>query len=447
MAGTDVSFYNAPKPDPYAGVNNAISMANGIAQNKILGVDAQRVQQQLGADQAVGQAYQSAFDPNTGQVNPSRLGNLIAGNPSAALAAPSAYANTAALQGANTANTASKLNLASGQMNSIYSAFGPLLTAGKPPARSDLVNAAANQLSNGSITPQAFNAFIHEVPLDDKGAAAYAQNKFGQTLSPGQQASPETIGINAQGQSITGTAGQAFRAATGGMAGSNAGFTGALPAGQQDVLAANEKSLFSDQQASSGIMQNVRPLQASLPLIQELNHSAFGPGSTEFNKVKAGLETAGIIPPGTADTAVRQEANKYLQAYAGNASTAGRSDQALSQALKSNPSLDLTQGANLDLIRSQIARDRQDASLPLAYNAENPTRQNASSYSGYKSNFYQKTDPRAFSFDLMTPDERSSLQKSLGAKDSPAYKKFVYSYQLARQAGMYTPQQGATSGQ
>jgi hypothetical protein len=200
---------------------------------------------------------------------------------------------------------------------------------------------------------------------------------------------------------------------------------------------ADQTEYNADQTRSAQTLAGARTLQSALPLITKLGDTQFGPTSPEFTKAKATLAALGVIDPNTSDAAVRQEVGKYLLRYASGAQAAGRSDQALSASMGSNPNPDtMMKPAVLGVLKNQIGMDRMDAALPLAAGG-------APGYKAFKSGYYQNLDPRAFSFDLMSKDEQAALQKSLGSKDSPAYKKFVQSYNVAKQTGMLTPPQAA----
>jgi hypothetical protein len=164
-----------------------------------------------------------------------------------------------------------------------------------------------------------------------------------------------------------------------------------------------------------------------LPLVSQLSHFNFGPGSDDINKVKGMLTTLGITGVNPSDElAVRQEVNKKLLQYARGARDSGRSDSALSTAIESNPNLDLTQPANMALIRNQIGMDKQDASIPLAAGGW-------PGYQSFKNNWYQNTDPRGFA--PMSNTDLSTLDKSL-PKGSPERKKLINSIKTGVQLGV-----------
>ena len=212
-----------------------------------------------------------------------------------------------------------------------------------------------------------------------------------------------------------------------------------LAPGESELISEPKKAYLVDQERATTTQGNLRKLENVYPLVQQLSNANFGPGSAEFAKIKGALITAGIIDPNTSDLQVRQEVGKYLLNYAQGAANAGRSDHALSAAIGSNPNLDLTQPANLNLVRNQIGMDRADSAIPTLFDQLHPNDANKRDYNKFRTSFYRDYDQRAFTYDMLSPDERRKLIDSLGAKNSPAYRKFAKTYGELKSAGIITP--------
>lgn len=440
----DTSFYSMqPQPIIPGGAPGAVNLANDLVRNKILGTENSMLQNQFQGNMQIGNIYQKSLNPD-GTVNTATLNRGIStGGPSVGYVAPEAYGRSAGLQSTNLANQGAAVGQSQGRMNDFYTSLGPLEEAGTPPTRSQVIGTAIDLVHQGRLLPQDLPAIVSEVPMDNGAIPDYVQRKFGSTLSAPQQAAPTTIGINpASGQPIQGTEGQYLRRATPQSAQPSApGIATALPVGQTESMSENVKAFNTDQQRSAATLGNVRRLATALPLVSQLSASDFGPGSAGLADMKGILTTAGIIPPNSTSLPTRQEVNKYLHQYAEGAINAGRSDAALSAALAANPNLDLTQPANLALVKNQMAMDREDAAIPLAFAQAHPQAQDQAQYLKYKSQFYQNNDQRAFNYDSMSPEDRRQVIDSLGPKNSPAYQKFLKSYQLAKDAGILQPQQ------
>lgn len=407
---------------------------------------------QFQARQAVGSAFQNALNPD-GTINQQTLVQGLQ-DPAAAYAAPEAIGTMLEQRGRQIANDTAQFQLNTGQDVGVRDALGamaqdPNLTPTK--AIGTIVGLARNR----NIPPNIWASVLATMPQN--GSAADLQKWAAGIGNIAVGAGPSAARVGAvdpvTGQPITITQGRA-------------NITGALPTalppGQGEALAANQTAFVHDQTQSASLLSNLRPLEQALPLVEKLNHGSFGPGTEGVSRAVAAFQAIGLVPPGSQianENDLRQEIGQYFKNYAGRDRGAGRSDAGLAQAVATHPNAgDLTQGANLALIKNQIGMDRQDAALPLAVNIEQPGAVKAGKYLDYKTNYYQRTDPRAFSFNTMTPEEKGQFLSGLGVtfdsngqpqppkNPSAAYKKFARSYQLAKQAGIISPAQ-APQGQ
>lgn len=391
--------------------------------------------QELQSRQAVGNAFQNALTPEGG-IDPSALSKGLKA-PEAAWGAPQAAMTLQEARQRQTELARSQFELGASQDAAVRNRLGQYI--GRTMSNDDVHTLQAELARMGvpAATVSAWGkSLLAQSPAERK--QHITDVAIGQA-GPGAALTPVQGGPGAGGEPTNILA--AERARIGG------GLPTGMTPGAAEALAANQAEYAADQSRTAQIMASVRPLENALPLVQQLSNANFGPGSKGFADVKAALATAGIIDPNASDVTVRQEVGKYLRAYAGGARAAGRSDEALHTAMASNPNLDLTQPANLSLLKNQIAMDRMDAALPLAHGGENPA-----VYKSFKSNYYQNLDPKAFQFDLMTPAERAQVIKKLGdpkpdkngTPTNPAYLKFARSYDLAVKTGMITP--GAQGG-
>lgn len=438
----DVSFYNQQPQNALSGLGGTIGIANGIVQNRIANTESQMLQSELGSRQAIGNAFSAAVDPATGSVDPSKVNTGIASNPAAAYGAPGALQSSATLQGAGLSNQAQNVNQSGARFGDLYTSLTPLLSTNKPVQYSDVINTAGDLLRQGRLLPQDFTAFVNEVPRDPKQLTSYVQKKSQSVLPVASQENPAVTGVNSAGQPVTGTAGQLINRATTPTSSSEPpGVTTTLPPGEADKIAANRAGFVNDLQTSSGKIANIRNLTTAIPMLEAIGPGGAGPTSPQWAQARSFLQTNGIIGQNDNDpNVIRDKAQKYLEKYVSTNPIAGRSDQAQGLAAMASPNLDTAMSATVGLAKSAVGFDRMDAALPLIYAKQNPKDQ--SDYLTGKTTLQNSLDPRAFSLDLLNPTERATLQKSLGSKDSPAYKKFVNSYNLAKEAGMLQPSQG-----
>lgn len=421
-------------PQPPQQQNNSL-LANPLsALSAIQGVQNLGIQrQQFQATQAAGQAFQNALNPD-GTINPSKLATGLR-NPTAALAAPQAISQGLQQQGNVLDNQSRQIGVAQNNLalrNSQNTTFWQALQAASQGDVSD-AGLAETKARIARMFPQT------QVPSDElnrvfsQAAATPDQNQRRQILA--------RIGANAltvpqavTPLSTTDPSGNPAVIPTGALAanpgGVSTGFGNIATQSRQDYVAA--------QNNAAGLRAGIRPLQQALPLIEQLSNTDFGPGSAQYAKLKGLLTTAGLVPPGATSLDLRQAASKYLSQSVQASMGAGRSDEGLRAALGANPNLDLTQKANIGLVKNQIAMSRMDAAMSQAYDAEHPEDTSKVGFNTYKSNYYQNQDPRAFRFDLMTPQERRDTLDSLGQKGSQPYNNFIRSLTIARHAGDVT---------
>jgi hypothetical protein len=408
---------------------------------------------ELRSKQAIGNAFQGAIGAD-GNFDPNAAATAIKNNPDAAWGSPGAVSTLLTQHGQQISNATGQFGLLASQNQSVMGLIAGL--AQDPNPTMDKVNNLAPILARMGIPAPMINgwraglsqnpATLHQqlgtianTAMGPGAAAARIQGPVGPDGQPtsitagqgniisgyggptGQTSTGAPVPTNRAGQAIDPNTGRPTQAAQIG-----------ITTGQSPIQTANQAEYLADQTKASNTLANVRPLEQALPLIQQLSNQNFGPGSAELAKIKGGLATLGLVDPNTSDATLRQEVNKKLLGYASGARDAGRSDNALSAALGSNPNLDLTQPANLALVKNQIGMDKMDAALPLAAGGHE-------GYKDFKTKYYQSGDSRAFGINMMTPQEIAQLQSSL---KGAARDKFNRSLQMAIQSGMVSPPGG-----
>jgi hypothetical protein len=425
-------------PDPSALYPQPSQQQPGLfQQNPLALIPAISQIQDLAARRAVGQATQGAIGPG-GVLDPSAAITAIGNNPAAALRAPEAVGTLLQQRQQQIQNQTSQFALAAGQNSALANWVAGL--ASNPNISPDEVRSQGVAMAARTGIPASMVTSLMQ-GMPQKGGKPMQQfwaNITNATQGAGATAAQVPAGVGPQGEQYTAPAGAVT---------SQGGTQQSLPAGQAPLIAASREELGKDQSSSAALLQGTRPLLKALPLVEQLSNRSFGPQSAGWAKLKASLQEAGVIQPNTTDTEVYQEANKYLKQVALSAPGATRSNEGLETAIKARPDLDLTQGANLSLLKNQIGFDRMDAALPIAFKGQNPSSAADANYKTFKTNYYQANDPRAFQFDIMTPAEQAKTVKDLGPKGSPAYTKFMNSLRNAHMSGVLTPPGGAGAGQ
>jgi hypothetical protein len=420
MPDVDTSFYKPLVAPQQQQINpmQALDMIGALTRNHIM-------QQELQSRQAVGDIYKQSVDEN-GNLDTDKLSRLA---PTTGWYAPEATR-------AATDNASALTDLFAKYQQPLNGIFGDLSTKASitPQDIAERMTLAAGRHIPGKVVQQ----YLSSLPSLDNQKAVKDWTATRANLASGPQMSTTLEGGNVNPQTgvrpLVPAGSNVRQAVTGG------GIIPELPNGVAGSYIEGQKSLVADQKASAGTLANLRNLDIALPFVQRLSDPNFGPGSPEYAKLRASAATAGIIDPKASDVTIRQELGKYLMKYATLAQNSGRSDQALAAAVGSNPNLDLTQPANLGLIKNQIALDKMDAAMPKLFKVEHPAQEDAAQYNQYKSDYYNKFDRRAFSYDKLTPGERRGLVQSLGPKNSPAYQKFNNTYTIAKKAGIIVPE-------
>lgn len=419
-----------PQPTPSSGGSLAtmnplqvVAMANYAQQLQNSRQSFQNNQQLMDARQATGSAYQGSLNDD-GTIDLTKLSSALRDNPAAAYGMSETVSRMLDQRGAQQQQNFQRQKF----LADSFSIIDP-----KKPTQEQVHNwTAMTARNNPDIPSSVINGMAQTALADPKGLAhgvgVMRNMALGAAGTSERTEGPPDPTTGAPTSISKGEANLAQGAIPTG-----------LPPGDAGVLAANKKNYTEDQERSTATQANLRKLETVYPLVQQLSNSNFGPGSSEFAKLKGAFITAGVIDPTTSDATVRQMAGKYLLNYAQGAQSAGRSDHALSTAIGSNPNLDLTQPANLHLIRNQIGMDKADAAMPILFKQQHPNANDKASYNDFKQNYYRNFDQRAFIYDKMDPDERRNLIDSLGPKNSPAYQKFAKTYDALKKSSFVTP--------
>ena len=426
-------------PQPSAGQQNLLNNPLGLA-------GAMQQIQGFRARQAVGQEFQNSINPD-GSFDQAGFAARVKSNPTATLAAPEAYGTLLEQRGKIIDNSKSSLALAGTQNSMVQDVLAsiwqdPNMTPDK--AASQLIGMATRlgpqNMPSAVVSSAISDMYSSKNPRDwangllniQRGAATAGQVLQGQGPIDPLTGAPTTT--TPAGATAAMTAGR------GGIAGAGGGYgyPSALPPAAPEVIKANSAELMSDQQAAATRMNAVRNLVPAIQLANEIGPKEFNKGSDEYAKLRSLMQFAGVPEDPKLDA--RQELNKYMSKYAALVPGAGRSDQAQSLSIESNPNIQLTQGATLNLLKREMAFARMDAALPISFAKSHPDyATNPMSSVGYlnaKANYAPSHDPDAFMHDLMTPEDRDAKKAQLGGKGTPAYQKYKNSYNFGLRSGL-----------
>lgn len=157
------------------------------------------------------------------------------------------------------------------------------------------------------------------------------------------------------------------------------------------------------------------PLQMAIPLVEKLGKTGSGPGQETIQHIKAFAQTMGLPVPNEKSITNYAEAKKYLSQNAAMAAPPGTNVPSVVAAFESNPNLQQPNQATAELAKTLYGLARMRRASYLAFeDAQKKENLPANSYSKWVSkNWSNQYDVRGFMADLMTPEQRAELTKSV----------------------------------
>lgn len=432
----DVSIYqNRTPPDPVAGLGGTVGLANALTNNQILNAQNQRLQ---GEVQGQGQFGQAIMDANGNPTTATNLFTARGGNP---LYAGTAYQSAANLQGAQAGNT--NLIAAGSDVQSAaeIAKLNAIANDGQPNPYERMLAQGHSDLWSGTIGAPAFHSIFDTMPPGDKPSTQYMKTRTAGTIAAPAQAAPTVAGFNPE----TNTPIEKPYAVKVVAAGQPGGAEFEPAPGVVATSAADKVILQKAQIGAAGIMANNRNLEAVLPIIESLKNSDFGTGSQEYATLKSIATTMGLVGAGDTNLTSRQIGTKLMNAFVqGNPHA---TDAGLSLDRASKPNMDLTQAADIHIIKQLLGWGNMDAAMTKMYQQEAKPGQ---SFTDFQSDYYNKYDPDAFQMKGADPGERGHILASKGYTSgkngqpippkpgTPAfqdYQKFIHTLAVAQKAG------------
>lgn len=197
---------------------------------------------------------------------------------------------------------------------------------------------------------------------------------------------------------------------------------------QTRQAAASSDKYSADQQREANFQSDMLPLQKAYNGLKALGTTGTGPGTEQINDVKSFLVSQGLIGPND-DVKSFDEVRKYTSQIARSAGDVG-SDNRLAAAFSANPSVNISNAAAQDVLKSMISLRKLQNAQVSAFTASG---QSPSQYQKWASQWSKTQDPVAYGFDMMEPAERAKYIQSLSAPDKA---KFVASLKTAVGLGL-----------
>jgi hypothetical protein len=192
--------------------------------------------------------------------------------------------------------------------------------------------------------------------------------------------------------------------------------------------------LAQDRLDAAHYQREIFPLEQAIPALEKLGTKGTGPGTEIINNIKSFIlsNVPGVKESDLASVKTYDEAKKYLTDFVNQTGNSGTNDK-LAAAFSGNPSTHISNAAAVDVAKSALALRRMKQAQIIEFGK---TGQPESSYAQWATNWGNTQDARAYGFDLMTPDSKEKLLKSLTDKQKAV---FVRSLRIAHDASLTNP--------
>jgi hypothetical protein len=351
--------------------------------------------QEFQSRQAIGDAYKASNDPVTGQLNQQKLRSLL---PNVGYHAPEAV-------GQGITNESAQTGLDTLHQQILRSNFGQLAT--QPNITPLQISQAKTASAGQGVSAGEIGEYLKSMPTDPKGLKDWAVTQSNLARGPEAIAAGVTVPTGPKAIPTQISEGAAARGrATGGL---QTGMAPGYNEAQVQTGTGSGAALNEARQRGLNYRQEVFPLEAAIPALEKLGKTGTGPGTEQFNQIKSFLQSAGI--PGLDVDKIKNfdEAKKYLTDFVNQNGNTGTNDK-LAAAFAGNPSVGVSNAAAVDVAKSALSlRRMKQAQLVEFEKSGLPD----SDYTKWASQWNIGHDPRAFGFDLMTPEQRKNVISGL----------------------------------
>jgi hypothetical protein len=292
-------------PQQNALTSNPLQLLNNVLSLK-------KMQQDLAARQAIGNAYQKNIGAD-GSLDISGAFKAIRDDPDAAIAAPQASTDLLAQRGQMIANSTAQFQQGAAQNKFLAEGLGTL----RPDASvNDIRNMAVTYSRNTGMPSDVLVGWMGGIPSDPKKRRQWILDNQRAAIGSTGLAQPlPNAGGYKNGAPVPGTLGEFLQTNAGG------GPPGAGDAGPGDVsrippLPGTVEQRQTDEADIAGFNARTNPLRQLVAIEQQLkeNGTPIGPGSAGRNKLEAFISTAfpGLVSQATKDkVGLYDEFTKY----------------------------------------------------------------------------------------------------------------------------------------
>lgn len=218
------------------------------------------------------------------------------------------------------------------------------------------------------------------------------------------------------------------------------GVVAAPPQGQPESVAADVKNFKTDQSN----LPNWQTADQNLAIAHEaLKLTSSGTNQDTLNRMYSFLSGMNMLPPGyTNDMKNFEVFRKATERVVANAGNAAGTDAGRALAAASNPGVEYSKPANLEIIRNDIGKNRQQMAA-IMLEDQNGT---GAGYTGRRAQLASNTDFRGFAWNLYSPAEQQKILAEVG-KDPAAEAKLYRAIGMAAKLNINrSPGQTPASG-
>lgn len=206
----------------------------------------------------------------------------------------------------------------------------------------------------------------------------------------------------------------------------NAPIPTGLPPGETERLKASQDAYTAASRASADYQTRINPLKSAIPLLEKVTT---GPTTEIMNHVQAAAEALGFKIPTSEDVSSYAKAKKYLNQNATSIAPAGTNVPGVMAAFESNPNMQQPSDAVRDLTKVMLTLSRMKQAEILAFEKTNLPKNR---FTEWAAEWGPQQDARAYGADLMSPEQRTKLEKSIKAGSVQA-KRFKNSFETAKE--------------
>jgi hypothetical protein len=191
----------------------------------------------------------------------------------------------------------------------------------------------------------------------------------------------------------------------------------AMPPGTSEAMAGSVQNYNHATEAGGNYAYRVNPLRQAIPILEKMKNTDTGPIQERINDLKSAAQSLGAGPLLGIDPEKIKDFNelkKYFSQYSVQASAAmgPKTNEGMAAAVTSNPNVKMDRLSALDLSKVALGVERMRQAGVLAFqelvqkNLAHPNQ-----FNQFMLDWGTRMDPRAFVYDLMTPDQRAKVRK------------------------------------